>query len=422
MKLKLIVSLIAIGLAGCATSPENKLSWEMKPVLNVRHGMADAAAFYQIGRTRQAQGHLAGAEAAYEKSLAIDPENVDAMNALGALYAERGELDRAAALYKRVAELSPKRAYLYNNIGYALHLQGRQVEAMEALRQAVTIDPGYERAWINLQNVARTAGMAEVAALAAQHVLVRSPSQSAVLAKAEETKDTGATAAVETTEVKLQFTQLLNDEANPAVVRADVASVTEVKRAAGVSAAVPRLASSLSKHQAIQMTEVTRIVQNASSVMSLNEPVAKEPKRAINYQGPAMLIKASTNGVLATPPSSKVRIEVSNGNGISGFASRVRAQLKSDGFGVSRMTNFTQFTVRRTVIEYRDGFVDAAMSLKNRLGSQVILREAKYDRPGTDVRLILGTDRVAKNRVLSEVEGDSHLAQSDVDLQKRFPG
>lgn len=421
MKLKLIVSLIAIGLAGCAASPENKLSWEMKPVLNVRHGMAEAVAFYQIGRNRQAQGHLAGAEAAYEKSLAIDPENVDAMNALGALYAERGELDRAAALYKRVAELSPKRAYLYNNIGYALHLQGRHVEAIEALRQAVTIDPGYERAWTNLQNVARKAGMAEVAALAAQHMLLRSSSPPAVLAKAEETKDSGATSALETTEVKLHLTQLLNDQASPPAVSADVASATDVK-SAGASVAAPKLASSVSKHQAIQMTEVTRIVQHPSAVTSVNDPVAKEPKGAMNYQGPAMLIKASTSGVLATPPSSKVRLEVSNGNGISGFASRVRAQLRSDGFGVSRMTNFTQFTVRRTVIEYRGGFVDAAMSLKNRLGSQVILREAKYDRPGTDVRLILGTDRLAKNRVLSEVEGDSHLAQSDPDLEKRVSG
>lgn len=428
MKLKLIVSLIVIGLSGCAASPEHKLAWETKPVLNVRHGMADAVAYYQIGRSRQAQGHLAGAEAAYGKALAIDPENVDAMNALGALYAERGELERAAEIYKRVVELSPKRAYLYNNIGYALHLQGRHVEAIEALQQAVTIDPGYERAWVNLQNIARKAGMAEVAALAAQHLLVRPGSLPTMLAKTKDSKDSVATTLVETTEVKLRLTQLLDEEANTPTALASATSATDtatsVKEETGPSLAAPRLAAPVSKHQAIQMTEVARVMQSASSVMTGNEQVAKEARGAVNYQGPATLIKVSTNGAdtFATQPSPKARIEVSNGNGVNGFANRVRTQLRSDGFGVSRITNFTQFTVRRTVIEYRGGFIDAALFLRNRLGSQVILREAKYDRPGTDVRLILGTDRLIKNRVLSEVDGDSHLAQSDLYLEKDFSG
>lgn len=421
MKLKLIVSLIAIGLSGCAASPENKLAWETKPVLNVRHGMADAVAFYQIGRTRQAQGHLAGAEAAYEKALAIDPESIDAMNALGALYGERGELERAAAIYKRVAELSPRRAYLHNNIGYALHLQGRHVEAIDALRQAVAIDPGYERAWVNLKNVARKAGMVDVAALAEQHVLVQPGGSPTVLAKAEQGEGAVALSADANPEVKLQLTQLFNGEGRIPAALTDAVVLTAAKTEdeTNVFLASRKPGSAVSKHQPIQMTEMERVVQGSSGDRGGNPPMVKEAVAAVSYQGPAMLIKASTHGAvpLAIVPSPKVRIEVSNGNGVNGFASRVRALLKGDGFGVSRMTNFTQFTVRRTVIEYRGGFVDAAMSLKNRLGSQVLLREAKQDRPGTDVRLILGTDRLLKNRVLSELEGGASLVRSEFDLE-----
>lgn len=426
MKLKIIVSLIAIGLTGCAGSPENRRTWEMKPVVEVHHGMADSMAFYQIGRSRQAQGLLDGAEAAYEKALAADPKNVDAMNALGALYAERGELERAALIYKRVADLLPKRAHLYNNIGYTLYLQGRNLEAIDAFRQAVTVDPGYERAWVNLQNVARKAGMADVAALAAQHALVQPSSMPTSLAKVEEAEDSVAVHAVVSEELKRQLTQLPNEDANPGTV------VVEASHAAGpitmkevdASASLNKVGkTAASQHQAIQLTEVWRIAPSATSTKRVSTADVKEAEEIVRDRGPAMLIKASMHGAasLASTPIPKARIEVSNGNGVNGFASRVRAQLKGDGFGVSRMTNFTQFTVRRTVIEYRGGFADAAMSLMNRLGHQVILREAKYERPGTDLRLILGTDRLVKNRVLSELHGGSPLVKTELDLENRFP-
>jgi Tfp pilus assembly protein PilF len=341
MKPKILATMMVLALTGCVTGPKNKPAWEAKPLMDIRHGMANGAAYYQLGRFKEEQGDLAAAEAFYEKSLATDPKSVDALNALGKMYAKRGETERAAATYRRVAELSPQRAYLYNNIGYTLHLQGRHSEAIDALRQAVTLDPGYERAWVNLQAAARKAGMPELAALAARRSLV------------------------------------------PAVDEAPRPAVAAAETLPSGPAAVP-VPAGTERQPVIRLVEVPARTAAGDGSLSLAGVSAGNPGA-----GPKPEPAAGQQAARAP------RIEVSNGNGISRYASRVVEQLRSQGVAVSRVTNFTPFTVRRTYIEYRPGFAGAAGSLKDRVGNGVALVEAKGDRQGTDLRLVLGADRPA---------------------------
>jgi hypothetical protein len=124
-----------------------------------------------LGRYYQGQGKRIAATEAFEKALATDPRHAESLSALGALYAEQGNAIKSAEMFRRLAEISPVPAYLYNNIGYALYLQGRYSEAIEALRTAVTIDPGYTRAWVNLEQVARADGNEELLASVARRTL-----------------------------------------------------------------------------------------------------------------------------------------------------------------------------------------------------------------------------------------------------------
>ena len=410
MKPKLLVTILALALCGCAGTPENKLAWEVKPVMDIRHGMANAAASYQLGRYHQNQGRLVAAEEAYDKALQADPKSVDALNALGALYAERGELERAAAAYQKVAELTPQRAYLFNNIGYALYLQGRYAEAIDALRQAVTLDSKYERAWVNLQKVAEKADMPEIAAQAAR----RAPE---TLASAPTRSDESL--AVDTQipqQMSMQLAQVLRDQPNLLVtsvtppkstVVADIKQVRVRPHPANLSGVL--VLSEKNRHPVIRMSDAVSSTTSARQIITMREGF--ETARA-SVQKPAMaavealqvLLPASPPLAVVAPAIAQTRIEVSNANGVNGYASHVRAVLRREGFSVTRLTNFRSFNLPGTTIEYRSGFADAAWILKDKLGRNAQLREMQTDRPGTDVRLVVGRDWSAPARTLSAVE------------------
>lgn len=62
---------------------------------------------------------------------------------------QREDFDAAAGYYREYVEMRPSAAYYYN-LGLALRKAGRFEEAREAYGQAVSLDPEYEKAWVNL--------------------------------------------------------------------------------------------------------------------------------------------------------------------------------------------------------------------------------------------------------------------------------
>src|SRR5690606_8350005 len=95
----------------------------------------------------------------------------------------------------------------------------------------------------------------------------------------------------------------------------------------------------------------------------------------------------------AAPPDPVGTLEVSNGNGVTGAAARLRRWLAAHDMPTHRLTNQRPFVQRETVVEYRRGHEAAARRLV------AVLPLA--DRPATvaaraglrtDVRIVLGHD------------------------------
>ncbi|MGB5166262.1 MAG: tetratricopeptide repeat protein [Woeseiaceae bacterium] len=61
------------------------------------------------------------------------------------LYFAGKEFEQAATLYRRLLELTPNDAEVYNNLGLTLHYLGRSDEALRALEQGVAADPAHQR-------------------------------------------------------------------------------------------------------------------------------------------------------------------------------------------------------------------------------------------------------------------------------------
>ena len=115
------------------------------------------------------------------------------------------------------------------------------------------------------------------------------------------------------------------------------------------------------------------VVEDAKKLRSLQED---DPGPALNY------LKSTA-------------IEVSNGNGIAGMASRSADYLRSYGFTVGRITNAKYFNFNESIIFYREGYLQVAEELARLApGVQDIEKVDSLGRPSIGVRILLGRDLV----------------------------
>jgi tetratricopeptide (TPR) repeat protein len=86
----------------------------------------------------------------YERVIALQPENVDALLNRGTIAYEQGDLETAAEYFKRAVEIEPGNAVGLFNWGSTLDDLGQLNEARQQLRLATRIDPDYADAHYNL--------------------------------------------------------------------------------------------------------------------------------------------------------------------------------------------------------------------------------------------------------------------------------
>jgi len=90
---------------------------------------------------------------AWEKALALDPNDPRAHDNLGVALAERGRLDEAIAEYRKSLELNSDSSHTHNNLGTALAEKGILEEAFQHFEKAVELNPDNASAQTNLGNM-----------------------------------------------------------------------------------------------------------------------------------------------------------------------------------------------------------------------------------------------------------------------------
>lgn len=359
-------------LSACASNQQVSVApWKITPTTTTSNGNNSPDAMYQMGRYYQGQNRYDQAISAYQKALAADNGFVEARNGLGVIYSRQGKYREAIEAFQVAVKQAPKAAHLYSNMGYAYYLQGQYAESVAALEQATLLDPTSQHALFNLGLAyAKTGSKSESTQAFAQAANVPTTIPNVVTEVATPSQSTlqlplnGAAAVVSAeTTVKL-------------APQPEVQALTLPK-----DRGVIRPASSASSVAVVDSR--VKLVQLAPNVSELRvQPYSAEP----------MQVAAVVN----IPGSEKLRVEVANGNGVTGAAGKVGQFLLSQGYPTARLTNQKPFQVRMTQIQYREGYQAEAQVLQASLPDAHELVKRNDMRADISVRLVLGKDMVTQ--------------------------
>lgn len=95
-------------------------------------------------------GRNAAALEVFRQLVQQDPAHDEAWSVIGFLQAERGAISEAIAAFERALALRPNDAALCFNAAFALQKAGEHERAMPLLAHAIELDPKLDRAWYGL--------------------------------------------------------------------------------------------------------------------------------------------------------------------------------------------------------------------------------------------------------------------------------
>lgn len=88
--------------------------------------------------------------AQYKDIIAKDPKNYDALVALGNIYFDSGQHEKAIETYQKALELNPNDSNVRTDMGTMYRKIGNTDKAIETFRKSASINPKHENSWYNL--------------------------------------------------------------------------------------------------------------------------------------------------------------------------------------------------------------------------------------------------------------------------------
>jgi tetratricopeptide (TPR) repeat protein len=151
---------IPAGKANTLTREELLANYLPEPDLylnKVLPGMRQVAQTVETADAHREQGELMSAEFEYKNALRVDEEHIRATFGLGLTYLERGEVDSAHLVFRRIltleAAFGPEHKHLFNAFGIRMRKHGMYSQALRYYFRAYRLTHDDEHL---LYNIART--------------------------------------------------------------------------------------------------------------------------------------------------------------------------------------------------------------------------------------------------------------------------
>lgn len=420
--------LCALSAAGCANwSERNSVPLRVEPSVGMGHASASSA--YQAGRYHHGQLSYERAMAAYREALELDPSHADARNGMAIIYSMQGRHEEAIRQLEAAVAVAPHAAYLRSNLGYVYMLRGKLPEAVKQFEEAKRIEPSNKKALENLQ----LAHARMAAAMTSAESSIQSPPQTPPPAAGAGQETPGPSA--QTTKGSSEGSRIVPVTSQIYEMRPEVQPVAPPAAPASFPLQRERLAPPVEPETAFIQPSMNLPSQAVAAsaaplqaveapagaptgaTMSTKEFIAMIKQAAYGPTVPMRLpagaanaqVKQAPKAAAATAPirqasampalskaaaahTTAYRLEISNGNGLNGFAKRVAQRLADFGIKTARLTNQKPFEQPATEVQYRDGYAAEAERLARQLKVNAATVRSDRLNPGIHVRLVLGKD------------------------------
>lgn len=351
MKLRTSTLLVMAGsalLPGCAffdppaAEPVSEAPATIVPFARVKDSNGSAEAWYTLGRHMQRSGRLDEAAKAYRRALEVDADYVEAKNGLAAVTAGKGDIDQAIAILEELSKARPGQAHVLANLGYARSLKGQYAEARIALEQAVALEP--------------------------ENKSIRAKLDAVLVAMGDAPNRTATEAVPE-----VPVTVALADGRSEEVIVPLSPGIYELRQQGVIAVPAP-------------VIEEARALDTGKQVTDIVATAEASPQPPVDG-GPQVIVPVMASRDAGIQRIGE-RVEIVNGNGVTGLGRSLRALIGND-WKVVRVLNHENYAVRTTRIEYAKSHYAAARQLASDLGIDAQLRP----KPGQDdvhLRVVLG--------------------------------
>ncbi|SEF39209.1 LytR C-terminal domain-containing protein [Nitrosomonas ureae] len=264
------------------------------------------------------------------------------MYLLGRYYQGKIDYQKAIAAYERALEEKPDYVEVHNGLGVIYSIQGRHELSLQHFRTAIEYAPVETYLYNNLGYAYLIQGNTAEAVKSLEKAVLLDPDNKRAqlnLAVAQERINLGDKAAA-----------LQTDSIDP----------------------LPLVM------QEVSNTNVNEVNDKAESLAT------SVPYRADD--------QVSHHNDSKSVDSTYLRLEISNGNGITGMAKQVSVFFQQHGVAKARLTNHQTYKHYQTEIYYRSGNYDQAYQINKMLPIQVKLVESNELRSDIQIKILLGQD------------------------------
>jgi hypothetical protein len=165
-------------------------------------------------------------------------------------------------------------------------------------------------------------------------------------------------------------------------------------------------ATSTPPQASVQSKEPDMVIAQAAQ-----KPV---PAAAIHVQS-AITAQSVVEPQTVATTAKPYRIEVSNGNGVTGLARKMAGSLESEGYSGARLTNQKPFKVASSQVQYRSGYREQAQLLVLNLPGQPSIVQADNLRRDISLRIVLGKDLAGNVANFEQRHVNIHLVRHGSD-------
>jgi tetratricopeptide (TPR) repeat protein len=348
-----------------------------------------SASHYKLGRYYQQQGKYEKAIGEFSKAVHNDSSYCKAYNGIAMSHDALNRCDMASHAYEQAIQCTPQEAYVKNNYACSSILCGDYDKGLALLLEAAQLSKDNSRIKNNIQ-LAQTL-------VERENKLAKPTPQGGTAELIAKTDEEPVENEVHNSPTVPVYEKAGNSPPEGTAI-GDVVNSRTVENTVKYSAGSPVQVSDLADKTAARGMTEEMVILPGQDADTVSKEVELEPPSHSHIMI-ACLVAEQAQRISAgdqTKPAinyTSGAIEVSNGNGITGMASRSADFFHYYGFSIGRITNAEYFHFHDSTIFYREGYLQMAEELARITpGIQTIKKVDSLGRSSIGVRILLGRD------------------------------